>query len=66
MYPDDGAEWKAMDLGQRFAVHLPREEHLVDFYLAPGHRDGVVVHLALLEVGVCAEELEMVFRPMDP
>jgi hypothetical protein len=50
---------ETMDGWEGFAVHLPREQHFVDFYFADRHRDGVVVHLAFFEVSVCAEELDV-------
>lgn len=48
-----------MDRRQRLAVHLPRKQDFVDLHLASRNRHSVVVNLALFEVRVCAEELEM-------
>jgi hypothetical protein len=56
---DYDTEREAVDRRERLAVHLPGEQNLVNLHLAHWHRDGVVVHLPLLEVRVCAEELDM-------
>lgn len=56
---DDRPKGKAVEFGKRLAVHLPGQQDLVDLDLAPGNGDDVVVHLALLEVGVGAEKLDV-------
>ena len=56
---DHHPQRETMDRREGFAVHLPREQHLVDLDFADRHRDGVVVHLPLFEVRVCAEELDV-------
>ena len=50
---------ETVDSWEGFAVHFPREQHLVNFDFADRHGDGVVVHLPLFEVRVCAEELDV-------
>lgn len=49
-----------VNLRKRLAVHLPCEEDLVAFDLAPRHTHYIVVDLALLEVRVGPKKLEVV------
>ena len=53
------SQWETVDSREGFAVHFPREQHLVNLDFADRHRDGVVVHLPLFEVRVCAEEFDV-------
>ena len=56
---DHSPERKAVDLGQRFAIHGPSQHHFVLLDLAPLDTDNIVVHLTFLEVGVGAVQLQM-------
>lgn len=53
-----------VDRRQRFAVHLPRQEHLVRLDFGPRHADQVVHRLVVFEVRLGPVELE-VLGPID-
>lgn len=48
-----------MDPGQGLVVHFPRKKDFVQFDLPPWNRDPIIRNLALLEICVGADELEV-------
>lgn len=58
---------RTVDGGKRFPVHFPGEQDFIDLHFAKWHRNGVIIYLSLLEVRVCAKELDVrargIFQP---
>ena len=51
-----------MNLGEGFIIHLKSEENLVDFYFSVGDGHSVIEDFTFFEIGVCAEEFEVVLK----
>lgn len=57
-----GPQRETMDFREWLAIHLKCEEDLVDFHLSVRHGDGIVKHLPLFEIRVCAQKLNVILQ----